>query len=118
MLYDLDPVPEDNTKKPEVKDYVDVKKQAAKHGHLNPATRVCLPHLLNRYFISPDMVIISVQCSVCRGLWKRHHIAGSIHRKTLLSNGHIIFLYVALVSYSFDKKSWFTRLGKMANGRI
>jgi hypothetical protein len=62
MLYDLDPVPEDNTKKPEVKDYVDVKKQAAKHGHLNPATRVCLPHLLNRYFISPDMVIISVQC--------------------------------------------------------
>jgi hypothetical protein len=38
MLYDLDPVPEDNTRKPEVKDYVDVKKQAAKLGHLNPAT--------------------------------------------------------------------------------
>jgi hypothetical protein len=34
MLYDLDPVPEDNTRKPEVKDYVDVKKQAAKLGHL------------------------------------------------------------------------------------
>jgi hypothetical protein len=62
MLYDLDPVPEDNTRKPEVKGYVDVKKQAAKLGHLNPATRVCLPHLLNQYFISPDMVIISVQC--------------------------------------------------------
>ena len=30
----------------------------------------------------------------------------------------IIFLYVALVSYPIDKKSWFPRLGKMANGRI
>ena len=39
MLYDLDPVPEDNTRKPEVKDYVDVKKQGRqKLGHLNPAT--------------------------------------------------------------------------------
>jgi hypothetical protein len=66
MLYDLDPVPEDNTRKPEVKNYVDVKKQAAKLGHPNPATRVCLPHLLNRYFISPGMVIISVQCSICK----------------------------------------------------
>jgi hypothetical protein len=37
MLYDLDPVPEDNTRKPEVKDYVDVKKQAAKLG---PPTRM------------------------------------------------------------------------------
>ena len=79
QCYDLDPVPEDNTRKPEVKDYVDVKKQAAKHGHLNPDARVCLPHLLNWYFISPDMVIISVQCSVCRGLWKRHHIAGKAY---------------------------------------
>jgi hypothetical protein len=62
MLYDLDPVPEDNnTRKPEVEDYVDYQKQAAKLGHPNPATRVCLPHLLNRYFISPDMVIISVK---------------------------------------------------------
>ena len=52
MLYDLDPVPEDNTRKPEVKNYVDVKKRAAKLGHLNPATRVGLPDLLNRYFIS------------------------------------------------------------------
>lgn len=79
MPYDLDPVPDDNTRKPEVKDYVDVKKQAAKLRHLNPATRVRLPHLLNRYLISPDIVIISVQCSVCRGLWKRHHIAGKAY---------------------------------------
>jgi hypothetical protein len=31
MPYDLSSFPEDNTKKLEVKNYVDVKKQAAKH---------------------------------------------------------------------------------------
>ena len=79
QCYDLDPVPEDNTRKPEVKDYVDVKKQAAKLGHPNPATRVCLPHLLNRYFISPDMVIISVQCQFAKRVMERHYIAGKAY---------------------------------------
>ena len=109
MLYDLDPVPEDNTRKPEVKDYVDVKKQAAKLGHpnpANPATRVCLPHLLNRYFISPDMVIISVQCSICKeGYGTPLYRRQSIHGKILLRVTDIIFLYVVLVSYPFDNKS-------------
>ena len=120
MLYDLDPVPEDNTRKPEVKDYVDVKKQAAKLGHPNPATQVCLHHLLNRYFISPDMAIISVQCSICKEGYGNDTISQAKHTWEDFAERvtNIIFLYVALVSYPFYKKSWFTRLGKMANGRI
>ena len=86
MLYDLDPVPEDNnTRKPEVEDYVDYQKQAAKLGHPNPATRVCLPHLLNRYFISPDMVIISVQCQFAKRVMETPpYRRQSIHGKILL----------------------------------
>jgi hypothetical protein len=43
MPYDLGSFPEDNTKKLEVKDYVDVKKQAAKLGHTIPDEIVLLP---------------------------------------------------------------------------
>src|SRR5215204_7326444 len=71
-------------------------------------------------FISSDMVIISVQCSICKEgygnatiLQPKHTWEDFAERVT-----DIIFLYVALVSYPFDKKSWFQRLGKMANGRI
>jgi hypothetical protein len=116
----LDPVPEDNTRKPEVKDYVDVKKQAAKLGHPNPDARVCLPHLLNWYFLSPDMVIISVQCSICKEGYGNVTISQAKHTWEDFAERvtDIIFLNVALVSNPFDKKSWFSRLGKMANGRI
>jgi hypothetical protein len=43
MPYDLGSFPEDNTKKLEVKDYVDVKKKAAKLGHTIPDGIVLLP---------------------------------------------------------------------------
>ena len=88
----MDPVPEGNTRKPEVKDYVDVKKQAAKLGHPNPATQVCLHHLLNRYFISPDMAIISVQCSICKEGYGNDTISQAKHtwEDFAESNGHYI----------------------------
>jgi hypothetical protein len=43
MPYDLDHVPEDNTNRPQVEDYVDVKKQAAKLGHTITDGIVLLP---------------------------------------------------------------------------
>ena len=110
----MDPVPEGNTRKPEVKDYVDVKKQAAKLGHPARDALVCLHHLLNRYLISPEMVIISIQCSICKEGYGNDTISQAKHTWEDFAERvtDIIFLYVVLVSYPFDKKSSFTRLGK------
>ena len=66
------------------------------------------------------MVIISVQCSIYKEGYGNATISQAKHTWEDFAERvtDIIFLYVALVSYLFDKKSWFMRLGKMANGRI
>ena len=56
MPYDLGRVPEDNTKKLEVKNYVDVKKQAAKLRHTIPHGLVLLPSSFKSAQTTNDLV--------------------------------------------------------------
>jgi hypothetical protein len=64
--------------------------------------------------------IISVQCSICKEGYGNATISQTKYTWEDFAERvtDIICLHVALVSYPFDKKSWFTGLGKMANERI